>query len=398
MKNLIPKLYIEINKLNFTFFVVEDNNQGDFKILYKLETPLIGLENEGISDLEKIFSSIKQNIFDVEKKLNFTFKELVLIIENFNPTFVNLSGYKKLNGSQVLRENITYILNTLKSCVDEIEQKKSIIHIFNSKFLLDNKKIDNLPIGLFGDFYSHELSFVLMNKNEHKNLNHVLNKCNLNIKKILIKSFVEGAFLSNDNKNIETFFHITMNNNHTKISFFENNALKFEQVFRFGTEIIINDISKITFLKKKDVKWILENLEFNQVIGDNELIEKELFKDNIYKKIKKKLIYEIIHARIKELSEIVLFENKNFSYYKNFTKLIFFELKDHLTRQSLKEFFRISFSSKGSFQIKFVENLSDKNLLKTANELVHYGWKKEAIPVTLTKKSLIARFFRALFG
>ncbi len=398
MKNLIPKLYIEINKLNFTFFVVEDNDQGDFKILYKLETPLIGLENEGISDLEKIFSSIKQNIFDVEKKLNFTFKELVLIIENFNPTFVNLSGYKKLNGSQVLRENITYILNTLKSCVDEIEQKKSIIHIFNSKFLLDNKKIDNLPIGLFGDFYSHELSFVLMNKNEHKNLNHVLNKCNLNIKKILIKSFVEGAFLSNDNKNIETFFHITMNNNHTKISFFENNALKFEQVFRFGTEIIINDISKITFLKKKDVKWILENLEFNQVIGDNELIEKELFKDNIYKKIKKKLIYEIIHARIKELSEIVLFENKNFSYYKNFTKLIFFELKDHLTRQSLKEFFRISFSSKGSFQIKFVENLSDKNLLKTANELVHYGWKKEAIPVTLTKKSLIARFFRALFG
>ena len=398
MKNLIPKLYIEINNLNFTFFVVEDNNQGDFKILYKLETPLIGLENEGISDLEKIFSNIKQNIFDVEKKLNFTFKELVLIIENFNPTFVNLSGYKKLNGSQVLRENITYILNTLKSCVDEIEQKKSIIHIFNSKFLLDNKKIDNLPIGLFGDFYSHELSFVLMNKNEHKNLNHVLNKCNLNIKKILIKSFVEGAFLSNDNKNIETFFHITMNNNHTKISFFENNALKFEQVFRFGTEIIINDISKITFLKKKDVKWILENLEFNQVIGDNELIEKELFKDNIYKKIKKKLIYEIIHARIKELSEIVLFENKNFSYYKNFTKLIFFELKDHLTRQSLKEFFRISFSSKGSFQIKFVENLSDKNLLKTANELVHYGWKKEAIPVTLTKKSLIARFFRALFG
>ena len=39
MKNLIQKLYIEINNLNFTFFVVEDNNQGDFKILYKLETP-----------------------------------------------------------------------------------------------------------------------------------------------------------------------------------------------------------------------------------------------------------------------------------------------------------------------------------------------------------------------
>ena len=70
MKNLIPKLYIEINKLNFTFFVVEDNNQGDFKILYKLETPLIGLENEGISDLEKYLASNK--IYLMLKKIKFT--------------------------------------------------------------------------------------------------------------------------------------------------------------------------------------------------------------------------------------------------------------------------------------------------------------------------------------
>ena len=27
-----------------------------------------------------------------------------------------------------------------------------------------NKKIENLPIGLFGDFYSHELSFILIIK------------------------------------------------------------------------------------------------------------------------------------------------------------------------------------------------------------------------------------------
>ena len=53
--------------------------------------------------------------------------------------------------------------------------------------------------------------------------------------------------------------------------------------FRFGTEIIINDISKITSLKK-DVKSILENTKLNQDMGDNELIEKEFFKDNIYKK------------------------------------------------------------------------------------------------------------------
>ena len=50
-------------------------------------------------------------------------------------------------------EKILYIfLNTLKSCVDEIETKKNILHIFNSKYNLDNKNIENLPIGFLEIF------------------------------------------------------------------------------------------------------------------------------------------------------------------------------------------------------------------------------------------------------
>ena len=70
---------------------------------------------EQISDLVNEIHAIKENILLVEQKFSYTFKELVLILENFNPSFVNVSGYKNLNGSQILRENITYILNTLKN-------------------------------------------------------------------------------------------------------------------------------------------------------------------------------------------------------------------------------------------------------------------------------------------
>ena len=95
MKNLSPKLYLEINNSNLIFFVIEDDYQNDFKISYKLTTPLTGLLDNRITDLEKIFNFVKENIYTIEKKVNFTFKELVLILENFNPTFINLTGYKK---------------------------------------------------------------------------------------------------------------------------------------------------------------------------------------------------------------------------------------------------------------------------------------------------------------
>ena len=35
---------------------------------------------------------------------------------------------------------------------------------------------------------------------------------------------------------------------------------------------------------------------------------------------------------------------------------------------------------------------------KTVYKLVQYGWKKEAIPVSKSKKSIIAKFFDAIFG
>ena len=41
----------------------------------------------------------------------------------------------------------------------KLKKQKKIIHIFNSKYILDKKNIENLPIGLFGNFYSQELSF-----------------------------------------------------------------------------------------------------------------------------------------------------------------------------------------------------------------------------------------------
>ena len=80
-------------------------------------------------------------------------------MDTFNYTCSNVTGYKKLNGSQIYKENISYILNSLKSSITENESKNSIVHIFNSKSVLDGAEVENLPIGLFGDFYVHDLTF-----------------------------------------------------------------------------------------------------------------------------------------------------------------------------------------------------------------------------------------------
>ena len=188
-------LFLEINNSELKFFVGKIEEDNKFEIIYK-NTNLINTHKDLDSlELNIISNIIKENIFLIEQKLNITFKELVLVIDNFSISFTNLCGFKRLNGSQLSRENITYILNACKSSIDKFEKDKTIIHIFNSKYLLDGKQIDNLPIGLFGDFYSQELVFFMACKKRHENINKIFEKCNLRVKKILLKSFIDGVNL-----------------------------------------------------------------------------------------------------------------------------------------------------------------------------------------------------------
>ena len=141
MKINVPKLFLEINSQEYIFVVGSKDQNDVFKILYKNSVSIQGINNNKIIDFELVFSTINKNVYLIEQKLNHTFKDIILILDNFHYSFVNLTGYKKLNGSQILKENITYILNLLKSTIDEFEKKKTIIHIFNSQYYLDKKKL-----------------------------------------------------------------------------------------------------------------------------------------------------------------------------------------------------------------------------------------------------------------
>ena len=397
MKNSNYMLFIEINSFEYIFFVGKKDENNNFEILFNIDIPITGFENNRISDLEKIFNVIKENIFVIEQKFSCTFREVVLILDNLNPKFINVSGFKKLNSSQILRENITYILNTLKSYVDQTEEKKTILHIFNSSFSLDNKKIQNLPIGLFGDFYSHELSLALINTNDYKNLNNIFDKCNLKINKILLKSFVQGSLLSDNNLNNETFSHITINDDNSKIFYFEKDSLKFQQNFNFGSNIIIKDISKITSLSADTTINILKETELSEKIIDSDYLDKKFFTNDNFRKIKKKLIYEIVLARAQELSDLMILKNVNFTYHNKLSKIIFLEFSSKLQSTSLVEILQKTLSMNKTYDVR-PSLCSKEQMLNNVNKLVHYGWKKEAIPISQPRKSMISRFFDTIFG
>ena len=392
-----PNLFIEIEKSKYSFFVIDNKDENNFLLVYKNSVPCQGIDNGRIIDIENIYEIFRDNIYLIEKRLNFTFKEFTLILDDCNFSFSNLTGFKKLNGSQLVKENISYIINSLKSSLSQTENNKKILHIFNTKYCLDRKNVQNLPIGLFGDFYTHELSFCLIEKNFYKNLKNVFDKCNLRFKKIINKSFLQGISIIKENENLETFLKVEINEKNSKIFFFENSALKYVEEFTFGSDLIVNDISKILAFDKETVLNILINSILNKKINEEEILEKEYFGKTSFRKIKKTLIFEIATARIQEFAEIFIFKNINIKHLIESKKTIVLSVSEKSNFNCFKKNYEIIFSNNNQNELIYLEEQKIENILRNAFEIVHFGWKKEAVPVVQAKKSIIARLFSLLF-
>ena len=88
-----PILFIEINKSEFFFVVINKSENDNYKILYSGSIPLSGIIETKIMDLESIHNLLREKIYLIEKEINFIFKD-VLIIDNFDCSFINLCGLK----------------------------------------------------------------------------------------------------------------------------------------------------------------------------------------------------------------------------------------------------------------------------------------------------------------
>ena len=393
-----PTLFIEINDSNYIFVAGYYDENQILKVHEKIIAPKKGISEKKFINIDDASEILKKNIDDIEIKLNCVFKTVNLILDDFEYNCINISSFKKLNGSQVLKENISYILNSLKLAISDNEEKQTILHIFNSRSFLDGTNIENLPIGLYGDFFSHELTFFLIKNNDLNNINQIFSKNNIKVKKIFLKSFNEGTQLIDQNK-IETFFKININQYTSKISFFDQSSFRYSEHFNFGTNMVIKDIEKICSINKEMILEFLSHCRSEKIVfSESNLLEKKYFIKENYRKIRKKLIFDIAKARISEITDIILNKNINLNSFKQRNCKIYFTIKDEVVLDNFEEYFKSYFSRYNSIEPNLITDFNLESTIANIGKLSAFGWKKEAVPFTQVKNSLITRIFKTIFG
>ena len=396
-----PNLIIEINEKKFIFLAFKFNHELNSDFLEISDIKSEGVINGKIVDAKKSSEVIYNQIKIIEDKINYTFKDVSIVLDQNNTKCINVSGSKKLYGRQVQKDDISFVLNNLKKLILENNKDLSLIHLFNSKFNLDNTEVKTLPIGLHGNFYNQHLTFYLLPTNDLKNLNLIMNKCNLNIEKIVLKNFVEGTEIINKYKEKRNFFNIKIENNKSSISFFSNSSYVYNESFSFGYEIILNDVCKLCSLDYKTVEKILLNEKLDKTQDENNkelFLDKSYFNGNLFRKISISHLNEIISARINEMLNIIYIKNVNLVSCKKSNQIINIRFLDDRLIKSLYSIFKNNFNTQEN--VKFLNSTNGKYILEPAAsaELIAKGWEKEAIPIVQTKKSIISRIFASVFN
>ena len=394
-----PCLFLEINDKNFIFLVAQYDENFNYKVIESTEVKSEGILDGKIIDIELSSKILKTSIVSIEKKIGFTFKSTILISNQNNFECINISGYKKLAGSQIFNDDISYILNKIKKIVLDNNPKKLLIHLFNSNFVLDNAILSKLPIGLYGEFYNQHLTFFLLPEHELKNMKLTLKNCNINIERFIFKVFAQGIKKLNTK---ELSLLINIQEKRSDISIFDNSSLVFSEPFNFGSDLIISDVSKISSLTSKVIKEIFKDEYFknNEVTKNNGYLDSKYFEESRFRQISKDHLKEVVKARIDEIVEIIYKKNINLSYFKNNKKNIHIFLEDPNICINFSDDIKNSIAGpKDNVTVDSIKTQDERFLPAFSSaELVSRGWEKEAIPIVETKKSIISSLFSIFFS
>ena len=404
MNNKEPQGIIELDDINIKCLIFQINDNNDSEILSTSITPSDGIQNDIVVNLAKASNAIRSCISEAEKKARTSLKKICVVLEQPDFLCTRFSKKKKIDGSKIYKDDIDFLLKEAKKQLLLNDVNQSIIHIFNHNYVVDGKTFVEEPIGVFADSLTHEMSFITTFKNNVKNINQVLNNCEIKTERLISRTFALGAELLNDNelKNGTTLVNLGFEK--ISIGLFKNIALIHSATLPFGINHITKDISKVCSLSLSESENIRNAIDFSfknnsNIFDENNFLKKNYFTQSNFRKISKNLIINVVKARLDEIFGLLKEQANMVEFNVNHGYNIFL-IDEFLNLEKYCEKFFGTSVKKNNLSDTGKNNSFEENFtsLLGATKIISDGWETEAIPKTQADHVNKVSFFHKLFG
>ena len=298
---------IDIGTSKVATVVGEVNNFNQIEVIGNADCKCSGIQKGQIIDEEEIALSIKKTIEEIEEaasiKINSTYTTIpgkyVTIVQN------SIVRETKDKYSGISIKDVTTAIMQVKDI--EIPEDKTLIDIVPDKFILENGKVVDDPIGKLSASFTLNAQIILAEKDYIRKLTSIFRKVGIEIDGIVPNTLAERNLVLDANELNDNIMLLDIGAGNTDIGIFEGSTFVYTNTIPLGGANITNDIAFVLQISQEEAEKLKKQYALalkSYINNDNEIMLNSVKEDN-NKVIRSSELIEIIEARIEEIFSLV---------------------------------------------------------------------------------------------
>lgn len=300
---------IDIGTSKVSTVVGEVNNFNQIEIICSTNCRCSGIEKGVIINEDEVGEAILKTIKEAEEISNLKINSAYTTIPGKYITIVQNSIVKetkdKLAG--VSLKDVTSAIIQVRDI--EIPEDKVLIDIVPDKFILDDGKIVDDPVGKFSSSLTLTAQIILAEREYRKKLVSVFKKVGIEIDGIVPITLAERNLVLDINELKENVMILDIGAGNTEIGVFHGSSFIYNNTINLGGDNITSDIAYCLNISKEEADKLKRQygLALKSYIDNDNNISLNTCKDfdSKNKTIKSSELIEIIEARIEEIFALV---------------------------------------------------------------------------------------------
>lgn len=298
---------IDIGSSKVSLVVGKVNNFNQVELIYSSDQKCNGIKKSKIIDEDEIARAITETIEETEKEVDMRINSAYLTIPGKYVTIVQNSVKKDIKDKYagVSMKDVSSALMQVKDI--DIPDGKTIIDIVTDKFILDDGRYVDDPVGNLVSSFTINAQVILGDRDYIKQISNICKKADLDIDGIIPITLAERNLILDTNELNDNVMIVDIGSGNTEIGVFEGGAFEYTNTIPLGGENITRDIQMVLNISMEEAEKLKRQYGLamkSYIDNDNEIVLNTC-EDTNNKVIKSSELIEIIEARIEEIFTLI---------------------------------------------------------------------------------------------
>lgn len=300
---------IDIGTSKVSTVVGEVNNFKQIEIICNTCCRCNGMAKGQIIDGDAISIAISKTIREAEEIANFKISSAYITIPGKYTTIVQNSVVKETKDrfDGISYKDVVSALSSVKEI--EMPDDEVLIDIIPDKFILEDGKTVEDPVGSYCSSFTLMAQLILADKDYIKKITNICRRADIEIDGIVPITLAERNLVLDGSEMNDNVMILDIGAGNTEIGIFKGNSFIFNDTLPLGGDNITSDIAYVLNISKEEADKLKRQygLALKSFIDNDNNIILNTYNggDTRNKTIKSSELIEIIEARVEEIFSLV---------------------------------------------------------------------------------------------